>query len=144
MTNNEVKTILLRVRKISKLIKLKTMLKDTLESCLLPKAITYDGDKVMTSPDDKLSEIAGRVIDLDKSIRELQIRKALIASETEEIISRLDDLNERIVLMGYYVSGYPIKRICQEINYSDKHTYRLRNRGIAHLRDLMKDEKNEK
>ena len=37
---------------------------DELESCLLPAAIRYDKDKVQTSPDDTMSKIMAKAIDM--------------------------------------------------------------------------------
>ena len=45
---------------------------DELESCLLPAAIRYDKDKVMTSPEDQMSKIVAEVNELEKEVNELK------------------------------------------------------------------------
>lgn len=123
-----------RIRWKEQQIHLKRMRRDALQSCLLPKAITYDGDKVQTTPDDSLAEIAGQVIDLEKQIRKMEREKAGLIVEISDAIAGLDNSLEQLVLMGYYVSGKSMQTIANDIiGRSLRWTFILRNRAVEHL-----------
>ena len=74
MTVSEAYAYLNSIRKIENEIVKLQLQHDELQSCLLPKAITYDGDRVQTSPEDKMSELAGKVVDMEKQIAQLRLR----------------------------------------------------------------------
>ncbi|MBR3366699.1 MAG: hypothetical protein IKG66_02765, partial [Lachnospiraceae bacterium] len=75
-TYSEVYEHLMLVRRINRRIWIAQLEHDELQSCLLPKAITYDQDVVQTSPGDRMGDIAGEVLDMEKKLRALQRRKA--------------------------------------------------------------------
>lgn len=126
-----------RLRSLEQQIRRLVLQRDELQSCLLPKAIRYDLDKVQSSPDDVMGEIAAMVGDLDREIQKLRERKARLIVETTHAIGLLDDESERLVLTAYYVSRMTIREIAEEIMYSKSQTYRLYRSGIEHLSEKM-------
>ena len=136
------------VRWTSSLIRLRTIKRNMLQSRLLPKAITYDGDRVQTSPSDTMSEIAGEVLDLDKQIERLIVSKQRKIEKRYTDIAQLDDEMERIVLAGYYLEELSMYDVADAVGYSYQHTCRIRKNGVTHLSELIhdkywKDENNE-
>lgn len=124
------------------MIRLKMIKRNMLQSRLLPKAITYDGDKVQTSPSDMMSELAGNVLDLDKEIEQLIKSKQHHIERLYNDIAQLEDEIERIVLAGYYIEEMTMYDIADAVSYSYQHTCRIRKRGVAHLAELLPEDEN--
>lgn len=66
MTLKDTYKYLESIKKIDNEIRKQQLKHDALQSCLLPKAIAYDKDSVQTSPQDKMSEIASEVLDIER------------------------------------------------------------------------------
>ena len=148
MDINQTYRYMMSSRWMSSLIRLKTIKRNMLQSRLLPKAITYDGDRVQTSPSDTMSEVAGEVLDMDKEIRRLTESKQRRIEERYTDIAQLKDEMERIVLAGYYLEELSMYDVADAVGYSYQHTCRIRKNGMTHLSELLhgkhwKDENNE-
>lgn len=137
MTKQETCDYLLRVRKLQRQIWLLCLRHDELQSCLLPAAIRYDKDVVQTSPEDKLSDVAAAVLDIEAKIRQLQHHKARAILEVSTVIDKIDNETERAILNAYYVGRISMKKISEEIGYSLSHTYNLRSHGIKSAGDIL-------
>lgn len=133
MTTNYVYIFLTSVRKIEAEIQKLTIRHDELQTCLLPGAIRYDGDRVQTSPDDKMGKIAAEVVDLDRQVQELRRRKAEQVREIEDAIRMLENDDEQMVLMGYYIGRLPMARVADLIHQSTRSAYYIRRRAVQHL-----------
>lgn len=133
MTTSEAYAFLNSIRKIENEIVKLQLQHDELQSCLLPKAITYDGDRVQTSPEDKMLEIASRVIDIEKEIRDLKQRKAKRIVEVNNAIARLDNDTEQVILLGFYVGRLSAYKIADLVHYSVRGVYKAKHRAVIHL-----------
>ena len=133
MTIPETYDFLDGVRRIEAEIARKQLHHDELQSCLLPRAITYDGDKVQTSPEDEMSKIAARVVDLEREIRTLKIRKAKMIGRVVRAIACLDSDNEQIVLTAFYVRRLPASRVADILHYSVRSVYKIKDKAVRHL-----------
>lgn len=133
MTTSEAYAFLNSIRKIENEIVKLQLQHDELQSCLLPKAITYDGDRVQTSPEDKMLEIASRVLDMEKEIRDLKQRKAKLIIEINDSISKLDSDVEQMVLLGFYVGRLPAIKVAELVHYSVPGIYKVKRRAVMHL-----------
>ena len=133
MTTSEAYAFLNSIRKIENEIVKLQLQHDELQSCLLPKAITYDGDRVQTSPEDKMLEIASRVIDMEKEIRDLKQRKAKRIVEVNTAIARLDNDTEQVILLGFYVGRLSAYKIADLVHYSVRGVYKAKHRAVIHL-----------
>ena len=130
----QVRRIELRIRRISLQI-------EELESSLLPQGIRYDKDKVQTSPEDTLSKIAGKIMELDKERTQLSRERALLLMEIQDALDRLDNENEQIVLEAYYLSRMSMREIAEMISYSVRQVYTFRKRGIEKIAHIAQIEK---
>lgn len=122
-----------QIRVMERQIKRKQLQRDELQSCLLPRAIRYDQDKVQSSPDDAVAETAAAVLDLDREIEQLRREKARLIRDVVRTIETLDDDREKLILTAYYISRMTIRRISDEVHYSPTQTYRLYRSGLLHL-----------
>ena len=135
----EPRRIELRIRRVCMRI-------EELEGALLPKAIRYDRDKVQTSPEDQLSRVVARILELEKQRDQLCRERALLLLEMQDLVDRLENELERTVLEAYYLSRMRMADIADMIPCSIQHVYRLRKRGLQHIMEevLRKEEKKEK
>jgi DNA-directed RNA polymerase specialized sigma subunit len=139
MTKYEVYEWLNRPTKLTYDIKAKIRLAEEIRSGLLPTAIRYDKDKIMTSYGtnaDPMTEILARVEAIQKEIAELQLQRAIAMIELEEVFSKLDE-DEGKVMSRYYLSRKKIEEIHREIHYSTRWVYKLRERGIEDVKNLL-------
>ena len=102
-------------------------------SRLLPKAITYDKDAVQTSPEDKMSEIAAEVADIEAKLRSLVVMKRRTIHDVSMSIAKLDSDAEQIVLLGFFVGGLSAQRIAETVHYTVRSVYRLKRRAVRNL-----------
>lgn len=142
MTIAETVNYLMGVRSFELTIWRLSLQRDELQSCLLPAGIRYDKDVVQTSPEDKLSAIAGAVIELDQRIQELRQQKARLIMRITASIDRLPDSRERTILVAFYIGRKSIKEIAEIVTYSESHTYQLRRQGIRHLAEILTEDNN--
>ena len=128
-----------QVRQIELRIRRLTLQIEELESCLLPQGIRYDRDKVQTSPEDTLSRITGKIMELEKERTQLSRERALLLLEIQDALDQLESEPERIVLEAYYLSRMSMREISDMIGYSIRQAYRLRTAGLqklAHIANL--------
>lgn len=138
MTISETYKYLESVRRIESEIRKQRLKHDALQSCLLPKAITYDKDAVQTSPEDKMSEIAAEVADIEANLQILAVTKYRTINDLSKSIAKLDSEDEQIVLLGYYIARRSIPDIAGEIiHYSERQTYRIKRRAVRNLANKL-------
>ena len=139
MTKYEVYEWLNRPTKLTYDIKAKIRLAEEIRSGLLPTAIRYDKDKIVTSYGtnaDPMTEILARVEAIQKEIAELQLQRAIAMIELEEVFSKLDE-DERTVMSRHYLSRKKIEEIRREIPCTTRWAYKLRERGIEDVKNLL-------
>lgn len=100
---------------------------------LLPKAITYDKDRVQTTPEDRVAIVMAEVDELDRKIEALKYRRFEAIREIAQDIDLLEDSRERAIIDAYYLTGEPMEKIAEYLNYSLSHVYRLRDSGVEKM-----------
>ena len=138
MTPNEIKAWFSQIRKEQYEINhLKQMIR-TAELGLLPGGIDYGKDKIQTSPEDTISKVIAKALDMQKelelSISNLQQRQI----EAEKAIQKLDDSDEREVMRYYYMDteqGKPLtwEQVAIRMNYYKRHVLRIHGRALINL-----------
>ena len=111
----------------------KEMRRDALRACLMPSGITYDQDKVQTSPSDRMCEVMSKIGDLNLQIKALKEERGLAILEVSQKIDSLDDEREKTILDAYYIGGLSMTEIAEHQGYSVSHTYYLRRHGAEKL-----------
>ena len=138
MKENELKEWFKQVRREQYEIEHLKELISTAKAGLLPSGIRYDRDKIQTSPDDTMSKVMAKAVDmqreLENSIAELQERHI----RTEQLITRLDNSDEREVLRYYYLdsnNGVPLtwEQVAIRMNFAVRHVHRIHDRALVDL-----------
>jgi hypothetical protein len=110
----------------------------TAELGLLPSGIAYDKDKVQTSPEDTMSKVIAKALDMQK---ELELSISVLQQkqiEAEKAIQKLDDSDEREVMRYYYMDteqGKPLtwEQVAIRMNYYKRHVLRIHGRALINL-----------
>lgn len=110
--------------------------REELVTKLLPKAITYDKDRVQTTPEDRVAVVMAEVDELDRKIEALKCKRFEAIQEITQDLDQLEDSRERLILDAYYLSGQSMESIADYLNYSLSHTYRIRDSGVENMRKM--------
>lgn len=137
MTVSETYEYLRQPKMIGFTIRRLEMQREALLTCLLPKAITYDSDRVQTSPEDKMSEIMAKVDSLNRRIATLYDRRANLILEISEAIDKLGDGYDTTVLYAYYISDKTMDQVADMIGYGIRRTYQFREAGVRKLGGML-------
>lgn len=137
MTLTETYEFLWQIRKKETVIRRKEAQRDELRACLMPGGVSYDRDRVQSSPKDSMTEVMARVVDLDNEIEALRVEKARLIMEISGAIEKLEDDNEKTVLTEFYIARAPMSKVATVINYSIRRAYDFRKRGVIHLGEVL-------
>ena len=99
---------------------------------LLPCGITYDRDKVMTSPADQMSEVMAQIDIVEREL--MEVGEEL--TRTQAYIGRITwnlPPKERYVLRQFYLNGHSAQDISEAMQITRRHVFRLKNNGISML-----------
>lgn len=113
--------------------------KEEILTAALPKAIRYDGLKVIHSPSliSPLDDYVMNVERIDQHIREQRItvneRKYMLMLKAEELKTSLDEF-DRIFVM-YYLKRYPAEYIASVLDYSTDAVYYKKRKMEARLEE---------
>lgn len=108
-----------------------------LRACLLPAAIRYDLDKVQTSPEDSTGRIVAEMARLQDRISREEEKKARLITEIGAVVEKLDNVQEQIVLIQFFIGRKTMGEISMQISYSLRRTYDFRASGVRHLSALI-------
>ena len=109
---------------------------ETLRLQALPKGISYDKDRVQTSPKDMLPEYAAKIDEYLTIRAELNKRYFAAVDEALELIKKIDGRNEQAVLVKLYIAGKTRSEIEESLNCSTRTVQNLHVRGLEQIADL--------
>lgn len=117
---------------------------DELRGMLMPKAITYDRDKVQTSPEEKLSQIVANLIAVEKHQEVLANRLSKDILIAEQLIGAMTTPEYRELIRLRYLSGgtKPLtwEQIAEKMEYSTDHVRgKLHGKAIKEARSVWKE-----
>ena len=117
---------------------------DELRGMLLPKAITYDRDKVQTSPEEKLSQIVANLIAVEKHQEVLANRLSKDILIAEQLIGAMTTPEYRELIRLRYLSGgtKPLtwEQIAEKMGYTPVHVRgKLHGKAIKEARAVWKE-----
>lgn len=138
MTIKQTYEYLLQIKILESRIQNAIIQRETLRSCLLPSGIRYDVDKVDTTPSDQMSGIEARVIDLEREIKGMERQKQRLIVQITNAIYRLQNDDEKTVLLAYYIGRKRIEDIADEIPVSVRTAYYIKRKAISHLAAILK------
>lgn len=102
-------------------------------------AIAYDGDKVQTSPSDRMSEVEAKI---DEYIRMMQAKlRPLIERKirAERMIDKLEDSRQRQALSLYFLSSkrMSMEDVGKQMGYAQSRTYDFWRAGLEELEEKI-------
>ena len=110
----------------------------TLRAGLTSQGYELKPDKVQTSgPVDPLAETFARIDELEREIQQDIVDLDNWKKDTYERIGRLDDLDQRNILIARYIQVKQWERVAFELNFSISQTYRIH--GAALLAFVQKN-----
>lgn len=137
MEINDAYRFLARVRELDSQIMREELTIAEIKSSLLPGAIRYDKDKVMTSPEDRLPEVFARIDERERKVAEMRERKAEVIEEIDEALKRMaegtEDDKARVqvdILYQFYIGRQSVYDIAQSVGVSTRHCFRLKKQAV--------------
>lgn len=108
---------------------------------MLPSAIRYDKDKVLSSPSDPMIKFAEKLDELEKQ-KENLIQKYIISRQRMiDLIEMLTEDNQKDIIQARYMKNLRFYQIADEIGYSEAQTYRIYADAIEQLERIINDNK---
>ena len=117
-------------REIALLQKTKAETRDSLTK--ITQSYESDGAQVSKDPHkfDRLAELENMI---DEKVDELTRTKA----EIMQVIFRIEDRRQKMVLISYYIRMKTFEQIAVEMNYSFRQITNIRRRGIMEVQKLI-------
>ena len=101
------------------------------------RGITYDGIKVQSSPEDKMSETIGEIVDLERKtieeISKLQHMKTKITAR----IHTIDYEDGEAVLFMRWVECMSFNVIAEKMHYSLRQVHRIHGRALQLMNERL-------
>lgn len=142
MNKSELKATLKRVESLDQELQIVNMKIERLESCIQAHGIRYDRDRVQTSPKDAVAEVMAEIDPLLDKREKLTHEITRAVAETSEIIDRLKDGNQCLVMHYRYTAGLPFEEIARRMSYSPQRVYQLHDNAMRWLlADMSKKHK---
>ncbi len=134
---DETYSYLFAVKQIKEKMMLKQSKAEGLMKILELSGIDYSADAVQVSPADKMADTIAEVVDLQREIKDLGIQAADKIEEITEMIEKLPDKTEALVLSEYYINRKTIEDIEKTIGYAERQTYRIKSNALMHFTEIL-------
>lgn len=117
---------------------------EELRFMLLPSGIRYDADRVQTSPEDRLHEIADDLLDMERIQKAQQEQLTKDILRAERLISEMPTPEYRDLLRLRYISGglRPItwNQVAKRMGYGEDHVRgKMHGKAIREARKIWKE-----
>lgn len=120
---------------------------DELRNKLLPKAITYDGINVQSSPGDRTPEVMAQLIEVEEMEGQRLVRLATHIRIAEQVIDQMQTPEHRNLLSLRYIHGKTVMSwydVAEEMGYSSKYVRgKLHGRALSEARHVWEKWENE-
>lgn len=142
MTPGEIKDYFRQIRKEQLEINHLAEMIQHEELTLLPKAITYDKDKVQVSPDDILARSAAEIVEMQEELgRSIMILKRKKA-RAEAMIIQLENSDEREVMRYYYLDSIENKLlrwddVAEKMHHEKRQIFRIHGNALRNLSEIL-------
>lgn len=107
---------------------------ESLMSMVLPQAITYDRDKVQTTPSDPMGRYAERYDDLYRKGVEL-IEEYLRARDAVRTLTDSLDPEQGLIITRRFINDEDFETIAKKANMSIRTVYRAYENAVAAMED---------
>lgn len=134
-----VKEFLSKMRNIDLLINCKLEQVAELRNLLTGGAVRYDTEKVQTSfESDRMTDTIAKIIELEKKIDSDIDELVDMKIRARELIEKLDDDREKVVLYKRYFDGKSFEQISVECDYSWRWVHVLHGNALRKLENFSK------
>ena len=100
-------------------------------------AIRYDKISVQSSPDDPMSTNIAKLIDSEQKLLQLEADLSELQVEILEKLKRMDSDLYRTILTMRYLHGKQLRKIAEEINYSEGYVLKLHRQALQAFEQVM-------
>ena len=100
------------------------------------------GDRVQSSPENKIERICAKIADMEAEVDEEVDRLQEVKTKVERAIGTVPDASQRAVLTRRYINGERWERIAVELNYTYRHVTRLHGEALQKIKDVLLCPKN--
>ena len=135
MTIKEIEEKLKRVKKGSALIQKLQFKYQSLESGLLVGSNQFKQRVTMSKSNNAENKLLDTLELRDKIVEQIQ---AIMNERLEamDMINQLEEIEEWLVLVMIYFNNLPMVEICNDLNFSKVHIYRIRKNAIERLANM--------
>lgn len=105
---------------------------------MLPSAIRYDTDKVISSPSDPMLKFAEQIDELEQQKKKLKEEYLVARSKLLNLVDKLSDNIMKDVIQARYMSEMRFKDIVETIPVEEAQMYRLHNKAIGEMEEIIK------
>ena len=140
MTLDETFVYLSQLKRIDKIIGAKLEKIRSLKNSLLPIGIRYDLDKVLTSPDDRVSKIMADISELEEQVDSLKAKRAAEEERIRENINKLEDETEQAVLYTCYIDKSQkgkVGKLADRLGYSKSAIYKIKASAVKKMSEIV-------
>lgn len=103
---------------------------------MLPSAIRYDIDKVISSPVDPMPKYAERIDELQRKIKELTDQYVKAQDAITDKAIHLDGMEQEVIMLRY-VAHKTWNEIAMELNRSERWMFIIHKHAVKHLEKMF-------
>lgn len=107
---------------------------------MLPSAIRYDTDKVISSPSDPMLKFAEKIDELEQKKKKFKEEYLEARSILLSLVDKLSDNVMKDIIQGRYMSEMKFRDIVEILPVEEAQMYRLHNKAIEEMEKMIKDD----
>lgn len=140
MTVNQTRAqdYLTQIRVVEKAIKNK---RDELEALRYKAsgagAITYDKDRVQTSPQDYLTMAIADIVEIEKQIIEDEASIEDMKGQAYSVVRQMEHPEYRILIEWFYLNGLSMIETAERMSMSERSAYYLKDDALEEFGEIM-------
>lgn len=100
---------------------------------MLPSAIRYDRDKVMSSPSDSMIQFAEKLDELEQKKRNLEKEYLIKRDELVSLVDRLNNKEMKDIMYARYIEDIGLYKMERRVNMSKSKIYQVYSKAIKLL-----------
>ena len=130
--------ILSEIKNIDKLIKTKLDRITRLRELATRTTPCYEVERVQTQSNDKMAAIVAKITSIENEVIQELNRLLDLQLMAEDTINSINNNNHKIILTDYYLNNKTMEEIAEEMQYDDRHIYKIREKAIEEFKHAMK------
>lgn len=107
---------------------------------MLPSAIRYDTDKVVSSPSDPMLKFAEKIDELERKKAQLQSEYIVARDKLINLIDRLSDERMKDIIQSRYMMARKFSEIVEGLPLEESQMYKLHSKAIGEMEKIVKED----